>query len=56
MTPYEFSKRMRDIFVEYGEDEEVAHLKMDQLMSEVLIELGYGVGIALFNKQKKWYS
>lgn len=29
---------------------------MHDLMAKVLVELGYGDGIAIFDKQIKWYA
>jgi len=37
-------------------DFEQSHSAMDDLMAKVLVELGYGEGVAIFRKQKKWYA
>ena len=55
-TPEEFTKKMQQIFDDFGGDEEAAHGEMDDLMCEVLIELGYKEGIEIFDKQEKWYA
>jgi hypothetical protein len=55
-TPNQFSNEMRRIFKQEGADYEFAHAKMDNLMAKVLVELGYGAGIAVFDKQEKWYA
>ncbi len=55
-TPEEFAKQMQQIFDDLVGDEEAAHGEMDDLMSKVLIELGYKDGIEIFNKQEKWYA
>ena len=55
-TPNQFRNEMRRIFKEEGADYEIAHAKMDNLMAKVLVELGYRDGIAVFDKQEKWYA
>ena len=37
-------------------DVEVAHYKADQLMCELLTELGYGEGVEIFKDMSKWYA
>lgn len=55
-TPEEFAAQMQKIRDTVGGDEEVAHSEMDNLMAKVLVELGYRDGIAIFDKQGKWYA
>ena len=55
-TPEEFAAQMQLIRDKMGDDKEVAHGAMDDLMGRVLIELGYGDGIAIFEQQGKWYA
>ena len=55
-TPEEFKTQMQKIRDTVGGDEEVAHADMDDLMAKVLVELGYHDGIAIFDKQAKWYA
>ena len=55
-TPKEFAAQMQEIRDTVGGDEEAAHSRMDDLMAKVLVELGYSDGIAIFDKQDKWYS
>ena len=55
-TPEDFKKKMQDIVNECGGDLEIAHLSMDDLMKEMLTELGYGEGVAIFSEQEKWYG
>ncbi|MBU0752400.1 MAG: hypothetical protein KJ787_14090 [Gammaproteobacteria bacterium] len=55
-TPEEFAAQMQKIRDTVGGDEEVAHADMDNLMAKVLVELGYRDGIAIFDKQEKWYA
>ena len=62
MTPEEFAKKMKKISdnLKYQNDahydEEVAHMRMDDLMSDLLRQLGYGEGIDIFENTNKWYS
>ena len=55
-TPEEFAAQMQKIHETMGGDEEAAHRAMDDLMAKVLIELGYRDGVAIFDKQYKWYA
>lgn len=55
-TPEEFAEQMQKIRDTMGGDAEIAHGKMDDLMAKVLVELGYRDGIAIFDKQEKWYA
>ncbi len=62
MTPEEFAKKMKKISdnLKYQNDayynEEDAHIQMDDLMSDLLRQLGYGEGIDIFENTNKWYS
>ena len=63
MTPEEFKFAMMDASLTTYEfeslhyfDHESAHLKMDDLMCQVLRELGYGEGIDIFRQSTKWYA
>lgn len=56
MTPEKFADKMNAIFNEYFNDEERRHIAMDNLMCEVLRELGYGDGIDIFENADKWYA
>ncbi len=56
MTPHEFAVTMASIKYEFGDDQEAAHLKMDNLMGEILRGLGYGAGVEIFESQDKWYA
>jgi len=56
-TPDEFKKRMREIFPESGGyDPEAAHVDADDLMCEVLEDLGYGDGLKPFKTANIWYA
>lgn len=56
ITPEEFAKRMQEIHDRYLDDEEVVHSEMDDLMCDLLRELGYGEGVDIFDKTHKWYA
>ena len=51
-----FTERMRAIQLEFLDDEEVCHEKMDELMCETLRNLGYEDCIDIFEETPKWYS
>lgn len=55
-TPEQFKDEMQNLRETMGGDSEAAHLAMDNAMCRVLVELGYRDGVALFDKQDKWYS
>lgn len=58
MNPWEFAFEMRSICDEYkGDmDTEMRHIKMDQLMCQVLTDLGYAEGVKVFKEADKWYA
>lgn len=62
MTPTEFSTAMQGIKEKYetnpayGPDPEMAHIFADDLMCELLSELGYKDGVEIFNSMELWYS
>lgn len=56
MTPEQFREKMKQIKVEFDEQEDIAHNRMDHLMCDVLVELGYGDGVHVFKTQEKWYA
>ena len=63
MTPEEFAKAMKKVSDNLNDptghpyyDEEDAHMQMDDLMSYLLRQLGYGEGIDIFYNTSKWYS
>ena len=51
-----FTERMSAIRLEFEDDEEVCHEKMDELMCDTLRNLGYEEGVDIFEKTPKWYS
>jgi len=58
MTPEEFKSLMEAIKLkeETEHDTEDTHWEADELMCEVLTQLGYGEGISVFKDMKKWYA
>lgn len=54
MTPQEFKEKMEEIADIL--DIEVSHGFADDLMKQVLIELGYEEGVQVFEKMDKWYA
>ena len=53
MTHDEFERRMAEVVPLGIEDR---HVAADRLMCEVLKELGYGDGVAIFESMGKWYA
>lgn len=53
-TPKEFKTAMELASIS-GNTEEM-HIDMDDLMCNLLIELGYGDGIEVFKNTNKWYA
>ena len=56
LTPEEFWLKMCTIITENDGYEEYTHIYMDELMCELLRELGYGKGVDVFENTPKWYS
>lgn len=54
MTPEAFATRMKEIAT-IG-DEEIAHPRADDLLCDVLEQLGYGAGVQVFREMHKWYA
>lgn len=54
MTPAAFTEKMREAAGDG--DPEGSHCDMDRLMCELLTSLGYGEGVEIFRKSKKWYA
>ena len=55
MTPEEFKTKMQSI-PDYPTDKEAAHSEADDLMCDLLEELGYGEGVAVFRAMEKFYA
>lgn len=62
MTPDEFEKKMLEIRKRLDEnkelffDEECSHIAMDDLMAQILYDLGYEKGLEIFWNTPKWYA
>ena len=56
MTPEEFKNAIGLINEEYNDDNEAKHVRMDNLMCELLSVIGYEEGIDIFRDADKWYS
>lgn len=58
MTPEEFKQAMADAYHQHYDndaDVEVVHYVMDDIMCNLLKDLGYGEGIDIFIETPKWY-
>lgn len=54
ISPEEFRQKMAEL--RSGIDPETAHWSMDLAMAELLESLGYGAGVEIWRKQKRWYA
>lgn len=54
MSPEEFEKAMSDLAELW--DFEIRHSEMDELMCKVLVHLGYGKGVNIFEASERWYA
>ena len=54
MTPEEFKEKM--ILLNDDRDIEYSHIKADELMCDILRELGYSEGVEIFENMHKWYA
>lgn len=56
MSPDEFRDRMIEIARRAEYDAEEPHEEADDLMCEILTDLGYGEGVKVFEEMDKWYA
>jgi hypothetical protein len=59
LTPEQFANEITKIHKDYlidREDEELCHIEMDNLIVNMLIDLGYEDGACIFEHTKKWYA
>lgn len=56
MSPDQFVEQMSSISKDLGGDPEMCHIYMDKCICGVLKALGYGDGVEVFEKAKKWYA
>lgn len=54
MSPEDFAKRM--VKIAALDDTEGAHCDADNLMVDLLDDLGYGEGVATFRGMARWYA
>ena len=54
MTPEQFAERMNEIALNI--DLEMSHGDADELMCELLANLGYAEGVTIFVNMDKWYT
>ena len=52
----EYLLKMKEIGEKYGGDEEVCHGRADDLLCEILNDLGYNDIVEEFEKLPKWYA
>ena len=55
ISPKEFADKMKRI-AEKKTNEEMCHIEMDDYMCDVLRQLGFEEGVAIFMDTPKWYS
>ncbi len=55
-SPQRFKELMQELKNDFGDDPEIFHSRADALMCLMLEELGYADGIAIFDKQERWYA
>ena len=55
ISPKEFAEEMKRI-AEKDTDEEMCHIEMDDYMCDVLRQLGFEEGVAIFEDTPKWYA
>jgi len=56
MSPEEFTEKMLAINETHGCDIEESHCMADDLMCDLLKELGYDGGVFVFDTMDKWYA
>lgn len=55
-SPEEFEKQMKEVVDKYPDDPEASHGKMDDLMMDLLNNLGYGAAVKVFDDSHRWYA
>ena len=55
-TPEIFKLKMEGLRNDLNLDKEAVHSDMDDLLCEVLIELGYEGGVNFFFSTERWYA
>lgn len=54
ISPEDFARKM--FHCADGCDQEDRHMLADNIMCDLLINLGYGKGVKIFKKMEKWYG
>lgn len=55
-NPDKFKSELEAIIERENIDDGTRHARMDELMCKVLTDLGYGEGVAIFEKTPKYYE
>jgi len=55
-TPDEFLDMVKSVLRHCAGDTEKSHVKTDEIMEELLIELGYSDGVAEIRSSGRWYA
>lgn len=56
MTPKDFKEKMLEIEAMGRDDIEASHAAADDLLCDVLAELGYIEGVNVYQELEKWYA
>ena len=54
MSAEEFSKSVRNIVSNFEGDPEACHARLDALMEDLLVDLGYYDGVGLIRASTRW--
>lgn len=52
----DYTERMRKLADNNDDDIEARHVEMDDLMCEILKEMGFNELVEIFNETEKWYA
>lgn len=52
----DYTERMRELADNNDDDIEMRHVEMDNLMCEILKEMGFNELVDIFNETEKWYA
>lgn len=56
LSPTVFKNCLIELHERFSDDEEVCHIKMDDVLCKQLESLGFEDGIEIFRGTKKWYA
>lgn len=51
-----YVQRLREFIIRYSDDPEQAHIRADDVLCEILTEMGYEDIVEAFNIVPKWYG